>query len=74
MLENLWSAVGNPTSALGFLGSSFGPSSLVPIGIHHLSLSNLTTGCDCLHRTIVVIIIIPRCWVCGVTLVDRGLL
>jgi len=38
-----WSAVGNPTSALGLLGSSFGPSSLAPIGIHHLLLSNFTT-------------------------------
>jgi len=36
--------VGNPTSALGLSGSSFGPSSLAPIGIHHLLLSNLTTG------------------------------
>jgi len=44
MLENPWSAVGNPTSALGSSGSSFGPSYLAPIGIHHLLLSNLTTG------------------------------
>jgi len=44
MLENPRSAVGNPTSALGPSGSSFGPSSLAPIGIHHLLLSNLTTG------------------------------
>jgi len=44
MFENPWSAVGNPTSALGPSGSSFGPSSLPPIGIHHLLLSNLTTG------------------------------
>ena len=36
MLENPWSAVGNPTSALG-------RSSLAPVGIHHLVLSNLTT-------------------------------
>jgi len=43
MLENPWSAVGNPTSALSPLGSSFGPSSLTPVGIHHLLLSNLTT-------------------------------
>ena len=43
MLENTWSAVGNTTSALGPLGSSFGPSSLAPVGIHHLFLSNLTT-------------------------------
>ena len=40
----IWSAVGNPTSAFGPLGSSFGPSSLSPTGIHHLLLSNLTTG------------------------------
>ena len=32
----------NPTSALGPYGSSFGPSSLAPIDIHHLLLSNLT--------------------------------
>ena len=38
------SAVGNPTSALGSSGSSFGPSGLAPIRIHHLFLSNLTTG------------------------------
>jgi len=44
MRENPWSAVGNLTSALGHSGSSCGPSSLVPIGIHHLLLSNLTTG------------------------------
>jgi len=43
MLENPWSAVGNPTCALGPLGSSFGPSSLAPLGIHQLLLSNLTT-------------------------------
>ena len=47
MFENSWSAVGNPTSALGPSGSSFGPSSLAPLGIHHLSPSNLTTGCCC---------------------------
>ena len=35
----------NPTSALGPSGSSFGPSSLAPVGIHHLLLSNLTTAC-----------------------------
>jgi len=34
-----------PSSALGPSGSSFGPSSLAPIGIHHLLLSNLTTVC-----------------------------
>jgi len=34
--ENPWSAVGNPTSALG-------PSGLALIGIQHLLLSNLTT-------------------------------
>jgi len=44
MLENPWSAVGNPTSALDPPGSSFSPSSLAPIGIHHLLLSNLTTS------------------------------
>jgi len=44
MLENLWSAVGNPTSVLGSPGSNFGPSGLTPIGIHHLLLSNLTTA------------------------------
>ena len=37
MLDNPWSAVGNPTSALG-------PSGLAPLGIHHLLLSNLTTA------------------------------
>jgi len=36
MLENPWSAVGNPTSALGTSG-------LAPLGIHHLLLGNLTT-------------------------------
>ena len=44
MLENPWSAVGNTNSALDPLGSSFVPSSLVPIGTHHLLLSNLTTA------------------------------
>ena len=44
MLENPWSAVGDPTSILGPPGSSFDPSGLAPIGIHHLVLSNLTTG------------------------------
>jgi len=44
MLENPWSVVGNPTSALGPSGVSFGPSGLVPVEIHHLLLSNLTTG------------------------------
>jgi len=34
MLENPWSAIRNPTSALG-------PSSLAPIGIRQLLLSNL---------------------------------
>ena len=43
MLENPWSAVGNPTSAPGPSDSIFGPSSLAPVGIHHLLLSNLTT-------------------------------
>jgi len=43
MLENPRSAVVNPTSALGPSGSSFGPSSLAPVGIYHLLLSNLTT-------------------------------
>jgi len=37
-------ALGNPASALGLSGSSFGPSSLSPIRIHHLLLSNLTTS------------------------------
>ena len=44
MLENPWSAVRNTTCALGPLGSRFGPSSLAPVGIHHLLPSNLTTG------------------------------
>jgi len=44
MLENPWSAVRNPTSALGSSGSSFGLSSFAPVGIHHLLLSDLTTG------------------------------
>ena len=35
---NPWSAVGNPTSALGSSDSSFDPSSLAPVGIHHLLL------------------------------------
>ena len=43
MLENPWSAVGNPTSALRPSDSSFGPSSLAPVEIHHLWLSNFTT-------------------------------
>jgi len=38
MLENHWSAVRNPTSALGPSGASFGPSSLAPL------LSNLTAA------------------------------
>jgi len=42
--RNPWSAVGNPTSALSPSSSSFGSSGLAPIGIHHLLLSNLTTG------------------------------
>jgi len=33
-----------PTSALGLSDWSIGPSSLVPVRIHHLLLSNLTTG------------------------------
>ena len=43
MLANPWSAVRNPTSVLGLSpsGSSIGPSSLAPIGIRHLLLSNL---------------------------------
>ena len=45
MLENPWSAVVNPTSALGPSSSSFSPSSLAPVGIHHPLLSNLTTAC-----------------------------
>jgi len=40
MLENSWSAVGNPTSVLDPSGSSFCPSGLAPVGIHHLLLSN----------------------------------
>ena len=44
MLENPWSAVGNPTSALDHSGSSFDPPLLAPTGIHHLLLSNLTTS------------------------------
>jgi len=44
MPENPWSAVENPTSALGPLGSSFGPSGLAPVGIHHLLPSNLTSA------------------------------
>jgi len=43
MLENPWSAVRSTTCALGPLGSNFGPSSLAPVGIHRLLLSNLTT-------------------------------
>jgi len=38
MLENPWSAVGNPTSALDPSGWSFGPSGIELIGIHHLLL------------------------------------
>ena len=45
MLEIPWSAVGNPTSAFGPSGSSFGSSSLAPIGIHHVLLNNVTTAC-----------------------------
>ena len=44
MLENPRSVVGNPTSDLGPSGSSFGPSSLAPVGIHHHLLTNLTTA------------------------------
>jgi len=44
MLENPWSAVGNPTSALSPSGSSFGPSGLAPVCTHHLLLGNLTTA------------------------------
>jgi len=40
--------------ALSPSGSSFGPSSLAPIGIHRLLLSNLTTG---RHRLGFIIII-----------------
>ena len=36
---------GPPSSALGPSGSSFGPSSLAPIGTHHLLLSDWTTVC-----------------------------
>jgi len=46
MLESPWSAVGNPTSAVG-------PSGLAPVEIHHLLLSNLTTAnilCDFMHK------------------------
>jgi len=39
MPENLWSAVGNHTSTLGPPGSSFGPLSLAPVGIHQFLLS-----------------------------------
>jgi len=39
MLENPWSAVGNPASALDPSGSSFGPLSLAPVGIHQFLLS-----------------------------------
>ena len=39
MPENPWSAVGNHISTLGPSGSSFGPLSLAPVGIHHLLLS-----------------------------------
>jgi len=35
---------GNPTSAVSHSSWSFGPSSLAPIGIHHLLLSNLATA------------------------------
>jgi len=44
MLENPWSAVRSTTCGLGPLGSSLGPSSLAPVGIHRLLLSNLTTA------------------------------
>jgi len=44
MLEDPWSAVGIPPLLLGPSGSSFDPSILAPVGIHHLLLSNLTTG------------------------------
>ena len=58
MLENPWSAVGNPTSILGPSGSSFGPSCLAPIGIHHLLLSNLTTAAEYVIVSVIIIIII----------------
>jgi len=41
MLENPWSAAGEPH--LCSSGSSFGPSDLAPVVIHKLLLSNLTT-------------------------------
>ena len=41
---NAQKLLGNPASALDPSGSSFGPSSLAPVGIHHLLLSNLTTA------------------------------
>ena len=46
MFENLWSAVWNPTSALGPSGLSLDPYGLAPIWIHHLLLSNLTTAVE----------------------------
>jgi len=45
MLDNPWSAVGTPPLFSAPSGSSFGPSGLAP-GIHHLLLSNLTTGLE----------------------------
>ena len=42
MLENPWSAAGEPHSCSSV--SSFDPSGLAPVGIHYLLLSNLTTG------------------------------
>jgi len=58
MLENPWSAVGNPTSILGPSGLSFDPSCLAPIGIHHLLLSNLTTAAEYVIVSVIIIIII----------------
>ena len=43
MLKNRWSAVGNPTSALGPSDSSFGPSSHAPVRI--------TTSCWIINLT-----------------------
>jgi len=63
MLENRRLAVGNPTSALRPSGSSFGPSSLAPVGNHHLLQSNLTTvynGC----KTVVVVAVVSHIRLC----------
>jgi len=66
MFENPWSAVGNPTSTLSNSDSSFGPSSFALVGIHHLLLSNLTTGSEALC------ILVVRPFVCAYVVTEEA--